>query len=294
MALIPKDKPPGLYNAGNRSPVVVVRNRIQQPDLTPGLRYSNAPTPLNNPTHTPLGQQLDISRSPDFWMERISKNVDIGITLQTLRLGFISNTINIGTTQTLVIPRAKYPRAYALFNPPAITTIFAAGTFTFFASAARTPAGNPHNSTVATVITAETVRLWLDITANVGGSTLNINAQTQDPLSGNFANSQLDVFSGASAIGTYYANLGQSGVDQLLRLQGTVTGTSITFSISGLLKGATGLAGEIVFIGSRDVNVTSGFPIIANNEPTKLFLTDNTELWGVANLAKDLRVFQLQ
>jgi hypothetical protein len=137
----------------------------------------------------------------------------------------------------------------------------------------------------------------MDISAIVGVPTFRVDAQTLDFLSGNFATSQADIFSGASTVGTFYANIGPLGVDDTIRLLANVTGaaTSATFSISGLFKGGIITpVGSTIFIGGLDVNDTWGYPILPGQEKI-FYLLDDVELFAFSPSSPlDVRVFQLQ
>lgn len=139
--------------------------------------------------------------------------------------------------------------------------------------------------------------MFLDVTANATPLTLVVNAQSQDPLSGNWATTQADIFSGSAAVGTYYADIGPLGVDRVIRLQAVVgagAGT-LTFSISGLFKGGLNTpVGSTVYIGSPDVNTTFGYPLLPGDK-LPVFLRENVGLFAItATNPLVLKIFQLQ
>lgn len=256
--------------------------------------------------------KLDVTRYPDFHAllesgevltgeqiaKQILRNTDIDILLKTIGLGFKPRVVTVSPVAVEIIPAHQYARGYIILNPAELSGV---GTqVTFFASALRTGVvapGTSYTSTSFNVSGVDDARAFLDITAVGGVPTLAIRVETQDPLTGNWATAQSDIFSGAVAVGTFYANLGKIGVDRLIRLVAVVVGaaTSVTFSVSGLLKG-TSLApvGTTVYIGPPSVNTTMGYPILPAGKEV-LYLRKNVRLWAItATETLILKVFELQ
>jgi hypothetical protein len=212
---------------------------------------------------------------------RIRHDFDIDISLKTLGLNFQGYVFNLiaGQTAQIILP-AKLPRGYIIINPGEISGF--SSTVTFFPSAAR--AAGTFISTAFNVSGIDTVRAFLDVTANALPHTLVIDAQTQDPLTGNWATSQVDIFGGSAAIGTYYASLGALGVDRNIRLFATVgagAGT-VTFSVSGLLKGGIVTpSGSTVYIGNANVNTTIGYPMLPGSKEY-FYLLDDVPLYAIS------------
>lgn len=235
------------------------------------------------------GKRLDM----EAMIRQIMFNSEIDILLKTLNSAFLPRVITVTTTPTEVIPRARsrYPRGYILLNPAEISGI--TSTVTFFASASR--AAGTYNSSAFNVSGVDTVRAFLDVTVQGAGATLTVAAQSQDPLTSNWATTQNDIFSGNAAVGTYYANIGTLGVDRNIRLQAVVGVNPITFSISGLLKGgSTTPVGSTIFIGDRNVNTTIGYRLLPTQKEA-FFLRENVEIWAVTSLNdQNLMVFELQ
>jgi hypothetical protein len=126
----------------------------------------------------------------------------------------------------------------------------------------------------------------------------SFNLETQDPISGNWAIAQSDIFQfggGGAANGTYYANVGGIGVDDQMRISAVVDGDSMTCSLACILKPAISatIAGATAFIGGPDVNTTIGFPILSGTRET-FYLKENTAIYGIATGALTLNVFELQ
>jgi len=227
----------------------------------------------------------------------IKQNTDIQILLQTIGLGFIPRNVTVlpATTNnpTQIIVPNQSPRGYIIINPAEISGF--STQVTFFPSLAR--ATGTYTSTTFNVSGVDTARMFLDVTANATPLTLVVNAQSQDPLSGNWATTQADIFSGSAAVGTYYADIGPLGVDRVIRLQAVVgagAGT-LTFSISGLFKGGLNTpVGSTVYIGSPDVNTTFGYPLLPGDK-LPVFLRENVGLFAItATNPLVLKIFQLQ
>lgn len=225
----------------------------------------------------------------------IKADIDIQVLLQTIGLSFVPRliTINPATTNnpTQIIVPNQAKRGYIIINPAEISGFSQEATF--FPSLLRAPA--TYNSNVFNVTGIWSTRIFLDVTVQGAGATLIVNAQTQDPLTGNWANSQLDIFGGAAAAGTYYASIGSLGVDKNIRLQATVGIGNETFSISGLFKGGiTTPVGSTVYLGGPDVNPLFGYPILPGDK-LPIFLLENVGLFAITSTnILSLKIFQLQ
>ena len=227
---------------------------------------------------------------------RILKNTEIDISLRTIGNAFFPRVITLGTAPSLIIAPNRSPRGYIIINAntsaSGITT-----TVTMLAAGTVLP--------VATTPTAalnvggyETARFLLDVTEPSAGAGTSFNLETQDPISGNWAIAQSDIFQfggGGAANGTYYANVGGIGVDEQMRISAVVDGDSMTCSLACILKPAISatIAGATAFIGGPDVNTTIGFPILSGTRET-FYLKENTAIYGVATGALTLNVFELQ
>ena len=227
---------------------------------------------------------------------RILKNTEIDISLRTIGNAFFPRVITLGTAPSLIIAPNRSPRGYIIINAntsaSGITT-----TVTMLAAGTVLP--------VATTPTAalnvggyETARFLLDVTEPSAGAGTSFNLETQDPISGNWAIAQSDIFQfggGGAANGTYYANVGGIGVDDQMRISAVVDGDSMTCSLACILKPAISatIAGATAFIGGPDVNTTIGFPILSGTRET-FYLKENTAIYGVATGALTLNVFELQ
>ena len=220
------------------------------------------------------------------------RNSDIDISLRTIGNAFFPRSITIGTGPTEIIAPNRSPRGYILINPNTTVsgvvtdvTVFPAGTV-FPVGVTNSAAVNVSGHGGATFI--------LDITEATAGP-MSVDLQTQDPISGNWATAQSDIFGGVVAIGTYYAPVGSIGIDQFARLVVTVAGDTFTGSIAAMLKPQLSgtIAGPTVFLGSADVNTTIGYPLLGG-QIERFQLRENTPLFGVATGATDVRLFELQ
>jgi hypothetical protein len=233
------------------------------------------------------GQELDNNQL----LRRILANSDIDIMLRTIGNAFFPRVIPIQTAPTVIIEPNRQPKGYVLINPN-MTVSGVATSVTVFPAATVFPAGAT-NSTSVNVSGFRSARFFLNISG--AGGTVQVDAQTQDPVSGLWADSQLDLFSGSFGIGTYYASIGDLGVDTALRLVVTVVGAAVTGSIGAVLKEAYGatIAGPTIFLGGDSVNLTTGFPVLSGSREV-FYLKENTPLYGLATAVTNINLFELQ
>lgn len=233
------------------------------------------------------GQPLDNNEL----LRRILKNTDIDILLRTLGNAFFPRSITVGAAPTLLVAPNRYPRGYIFINP-STTVTSVVSTVTVFASQVF-PVGVTNSASI-NVAGHGGAAFFLNVTEASAGP-VTVDVQSQDPVTGNWANTQLDIFAGASALGIFYANIGSLGVDQNLRLAVNVAGDSMTASIGAVLKPALAgtVAGPTIFLGGPDVTTTIGYPLLGGQKEV-LFLKENTPLFGIAAAATNLRLFELQ
>lgn len=233
------------------------------------------------------GQELDNNQL----LRRILANSDIDIMLRTIGNAFFPRTITIGTGATEICKPNRQPKGYVLINPnqtvSGVTT-----NVTVFPAATVFAAGSVNSASIS-VGGFRSARFFLNISG--AGGNVQVDAQTQDPVSGLWANSQLDLFGVPSAVGTYYANIGDLGVDNNLRLVVTVVGAAVTGSIGAVLKEAYGatIAGPTVFLGGDSVNLATGFPVLSGSREI-FYLKENTPLYGIAVASMNVNLFELQ
>lgn len=209
--------------------------------------------------------------------------------LETLGNAFTPFSVTVGTTPTLILAPNKTPRGYLFLNPSQTVNGITTDT-TMFASASR--GAGTVTSVEVNVQAFRTSRFFLNIT--VAPTTLQVNLQTRDPLSLNWATAQTDIFFGVVGVGTYYVDTGEIGTDGFVRLQTVSTGTG-TWSIAMTSKEAYGgtVSPPGVFLGNGNVTTAIGYPILGGQEK-RFLLMDNTPLFGVALVATPLSIFQLQ
>lgn len=233
-------------------------------------------------------RQLDNNQLLSF----ILKNTDIDILLRTLGNAFFPRQITVGTSPTLLVRPNRTPRGYIFVNPN--TTVSGVVTdVVVFAAGTVFPVGVTNSASI-NVAGHGGAAFIFNITESSAGP-VTVNLQTQDPISGNWVTAQADIFAGALAVGTYYANVGGIGIDENARLVVTVAADTLTGSIAAILKPALAgtVSGPTIFLGNEDVTTTLGFPLLSGQRET-LYLKENTPLYGIAVAATDLRLFELQ
>jgi hypothetical protein len=223
----------------------------------------------------------------------ILRNSDIDVLLRTIGNAFFPRSVTVLATPTEIIAPNRAPRGYILINPNTTVsgvvtdvTVFAAGNV--FAVAA-TPSA-------AINVSGHGGAAFIMNVTEVSAGPVTVDLQTQDPISGNWATAQSDIFSGAgTATGTFYANVGGIGIDENARLLVTVAGDTMTASIAAILKPQLSgtISGPTVFLGNSDVNTTVGFPLLGGQREV-FYLKENTPLFGVAVASTNVRVFELQ
>ena len=213
-------------------------------------------------------------------------------SLETLGNAFTPFTVTVGTTPTLLIPPSKNPRGYMVLNPSQTVSGVAVST-NALPNIAR--AAGTYFSAGLSVGAYRTNRVFMDVTV-APATSLTVDLQTQDPQSGNWSTAQPNIFSGAFAIGTYYADCGEIGCDVTVRLRVVSVGAgNSNFSCTIVNKEAysSTQAPPAVFLGNQNVNTTIGYPLLGGVRE-KFLLQDNTPLYAIATAATNVRVFQLQ
>jgi hypothetical protein len=223
---------------------------------------------------------------------RILRNTDAELSLKTIGNAFFPRLITVGTSPTELISPNRTPRGYKIVNPN--TTVSGVATAVTVFPAGTVFAVGTTNSAAINVSAHGGAAFILNITEATAGP-MTVNLQTQDPISGNWATAQADIFSGAIALGTYYANVGIIGIDQQARLSISTAGDTFTGSIAAILKPALAgtIAGPTVFMGGQDVTIVLGYPLLSGNIET-ILLRENTPLWAVAAADTNIFVFEMQ
>jgi hypothetical protein len=198
--------------------------------------------------------------------------------------------INVGTTPTLLLkPPHSWP--YLIYNPSLAVGLTTSVTV---ASGTVNSNGNSQASPIG-VAGHSDVHFHLNVTSITG--TWDIYAQSKDPVSGNWADSQ-NIFTNITSVDTYYAHVGKFGIATDLAVRwDMISAGSMTFTLSGTLKdgigGSTSGVSRGIYIGGRDVTVNSGIPIF-EGENLPVLLGQDIELWAISQVANlPVRVFEL-
>ena len=137
------------------------------------------------------------------WEEILSQilyNTQISVSLQVLNKAFTSRIVAVpaaGNRPVQIITPNKELRGYIILNPSQTTTSSSTNV-TMFASALRT-VGAPGPTYTSGAINVEgvgTARFFLYISAITGATTIEVELQTLDRLSGNWAAAQTGIFGG--------------------------------------------------------------------------------------------------
>lgn len=227
-------------------------------------------------------------------LKRILRNTDIDILLRTIGNAFFPRVVTVGIVPTLLIAPNRTPRGYIAINPNSASS-GVIGAVTVFPASTVFAVGTT-NSASLNVSGNDSAAFFLDVTEDT--ASLTVNLQTLDPVSGNWATAQSDIFAtggGSPGVGTYYANVGGIGIDQFARIQVVVGGDTMTGSIGMITKSSGGgiSAGATVFLGGPDVNTTIGFPLLSGQKET-FYLKENTAIYAIAAAPTNINVFELQ
>ncbi len=201
-----------------------------------------------------------------------------------------TSTLSIGTTPTLITkPPHNFP--YLLINPSlsvGLTNnqLVFNGTVNAAGNSELTPIG------VANYLSAH---FYLNVIAG-GSGTWDIIAQSYDPYSGNWADSQtiFTAINGATGA-TYYAFPNEMGIDTdfAIRWNPTAAG-SMTFSLSMDLKngipGSSSGVTRTIYFGGPDVTSTNaGFQLLEGEKET-IMLAPDLSLYAVALVPTNLKI----
>lgn len=234
-------------------------------------------------------------------MRRVIDELVINNSQFTLERGLISRKLQVQIKPTLIVD-APYAKSFILLNPNARVTSTGAGSIAagaLIGSAARTVDGNTQSAPL-NVSDYRDCHLFVDVTAVSGsGASMDIISQAYDPIGLEWYDIQL-VVSSITNTGRYYVETGSAGLATGLALRWVITGTtpSFTFSISYVLKDSLpGLDGDFdlgrtLYIGSPNVTITSGYPLLTGQTKT-FFLRENVKLYGIAVIPLDIAIFDI-
>ncbi len=206
--------------------------------------------------------------------------------------GFQGRSVAISATPALIIPAGQsWP--YLILNPSRSVGLT---NFGDVQNTLNTAAAGNTQATPIGVANFLSLRFMLEVTANVG--TWDFIAQTRNPMSGTWVDSQT-IFPGVvAAAANLYADVGGFGndVDLAVRWNPTAPG-AITFRLSYVLKegtvGSGAGAAQTLFIGPNDgVSPVSGFPILEGLKEA-FIVGEAVEVWGIGLTNFNINVFQL-
>ena len=255
------------------SPDIIKRNRI------PGFDRGNM-----NP-YIPSAQLSgvepgDTQQYPEYKFSGQSINISRSL---------LGQTITIDTTPVLIL-QPPHPTPYIISNPSLLIGLTDSSTVY---SGTTAGAGNTQATPIG-VANYMTAHFHLDVTAVTG--TWDIYAQTKDPISGNWADSQV-LFGAISATGTTYGNIGSFGLvsDFAIRWIPTAAG-SLTFSLGltvkdGIAGGSAG-SSRTIFLGGQNVTIDNGFPLFEGDR-LNLDLNENVYIYAVSAISLPIKVFTL-
>jgi hypothetical protein len=277
-------------------------SRGRNPRFLPGYTQAKENLPgdvITKRVRPGYGQSELGEESPlEVLLKNIDENVGILTVLNILERGFQARPVTV-TTSPIQVVDGLFLRGYTFLNPSQTAGLTSTGTM--FTSAARTVGGSPYTSVEVGVSNYRAANFWLNVTVLAAGSLIDIQLETQDPITGSWAVAQDDIFgaAGITATGAYYANVGNVGVDVNMRLTADLTVADATFSVAYALKdglpGSSSGLTRTIYLGGQDVNSTTGFPLLEGQVLTKFFRR-NTTLYAVSDVAAGvtLNVFDLQ
>lgn len=232
--------------------------------------------------------------------DRIARDTNAIAGIYRVTRGLTPRLITVGTTPVQVVD-GRQARGYIFLNTS--TGSGGAGNDSGAILNSAVYAANDSGNTQANalgVASFTTLSLFLNVSANAAGTTIEIDAQTQDPVSLNWATSQLDVFGSPTATGTFYASLGQLGIDNSFAITYTVGAAGgATWSLGYVIKGggfgSSGIANSIYLGASPNVVSTAGYPLL-EGERLVQYLEAQVEVWAVSLISAGviLSVFELQ
>jgi len=250
--------------------------------------------PVDVPTSVAQAIQASFEGLRPYYNEILS-NSNILVANLTIDRGFIARRVTVTTTPVRIV-QARSLKAYMFLNPTASTGAGTSGTLLASSAQLAGASGNTQ-ATSLDVSDYQRLTMFLDITASTGG-VITVNTQSKDPLSGNWATVQGDVFGAPSAVGTYYATIGTLGVDEDFAVAWDVSAAgNSTFSLSYLLKDSSVAFGtaNTIYLGASGVTTSTGFPLLEGKE-LKTFVRTNTEIWAVSPSAAGIpiSIFELR
>ena len=241
----------------------------------------------------PVSNILDIKQLRV--LENIAKGINTLSSINLIRRGFIGRTVSVGTSPTEII-NSDFVRGFIVLNPATLLGTTSSGAL--LASATQSANGNTQASSLG-VANFRDMHLYLDVTAfNGTNPTLKVIAQTKDPVSGNWVDSQT-LWSDINTVTTRYTQIAGMGLATDFAIRWVIGGSNspdFTFSVGyavkdGLVGTASGV-GRTIYIGPSGVTTTSGFPLF-EGQSKRFYFEENIKLFAVAETTLDVKVFDL-
>lgn len=231
----------------------------------------------------------------DYWLQKIASDTDKIASTLILRRGLLGRTVVVQTTPTLLVT-AQFLRGYIFLNPATTTGLTSAGTLRALATDGASTATLTGNTSTLGVANFLNLHLYIRVTSVVGGGTITLTAQTLDPTSLAWFDSQVVLPATGAATDTY-VDVGSFGVATDFRIRWAITaGTDVTFSIGFVLKeglsGTSSGVNQTIFLGTSGVTTSNGYPLLEGKEKD-WWLMENVQLFGIANSPLPIRIFEL-
>lgn len=266
----------------DRVPPDLYERKVQEYRVV-GDRYTPAP-----------GGTVGIPETSNDLVRKILNDTNVLASTVALDRGLIGRIVLVTSTPTLIL-NAQYLRGYLLLNPAAAVGLTSAGTLlstTFLSNGL-----SPFSTVSLGVGNYKTLRLTLNVTGFSGAGTVIFDAQTLDPADGSTWITTQTLFS-VTANGTFYANLGDFGVDTDFRILisipvGVTLNARIGFVLKDGLEGTSTGVAQTIFIGPSGVTSDVGYPLLSGREKA-FYLRENTVLYAVTSgPTLPLRIFEL-
>ncbi len=231
-------------------------------------------------------------------LAQLVAGIDILVATDSVARGFAAEQFTVGTTPVQIID-GREDRGYIITNPSPSVGLTASENL--LTSAQQAASGNTQATPVG-VAAYRTARLFLDVTVNAAARSVLVNPQSRDPQSLSWATVQNDIFGAPTTTGTFYASIGEIGVDQTFAIAWTIGGAGAlpTWSLTLVLKdglpgGQSGLGSTVFLGGTAAVTTTSGYALPEGKE-LRHFLRVNTQIWAVSAVSAGVTigVFRLQ
>jgi len=220
-----------------------------------------------------------------------------------LKRNFLGRVIQIGTAPTLIYDGVR-AQNLMITNPAPIPGGIVTNTGLVTQQAALVAAGNSQAAPIA-LANYLSMHLFLNVTAIAVGDTWDFVLVVQDPVTGQWVDSQVLIAAVTPAmVATWtntslYAFIGQMGVATQFAVRWVLVGGAgpMSFTLSyalkeGLFGSPGGISQVIYIISSSGGQVTAGYPLLEGAE--KVFqVAEGTQLWAIAQVATPIRVFEL-